>query len=374
MRLDRTTVPLVPRTTGNCLDLAIRFFSSHIQHIGEIWLSVALPAGLLAYLLSVQLEMDVRLTLSVLYFATVPLGVLMVAGTSRALFGDSFVPASNVKGDGLSFGGLVLKVSDGMSVVLFGVLVVDHVVELLGPGLLPSEEIQFAVIGLLLLSLAVRLVLMTVRYSRSVPKMWRVLAMGFLRRLVIGIGPALMLFTQHIGLIFLGIGLSLIAVYGYVRSSFQPEAVFLAAIDRELRSRNTKDLLKSEGIDLLVRGCKILSFCYLMSLVLFITVDFGSELLLGFPILFGRLADVLPDPTDSDNFIASIFKVGSELVAFALGDPLALAAFTTVVLIAYPIGRLAWFFCYIDLRVRRDLWDLELQFQLEAQQLERRTA
>ena len=41
-----------------------------------------------------------------------------------------------------------------------------------------------------------------------------------------------------------------------------------------------------------------------------------------------------------------------------------------VAFLVYPIGRLAWFFCYIDVRVRRDCWDMELSIIQEAERLE----
>ena len=55
---------------------------------------------------------------------------------------------------------------------------------------------------------------------------------------------------------------------------------------------------------------------------------------------------------------------------FFWGDPVVVTAVLAVALLVYPIGRLAWFFCYIDVRVRRDCWDMELQMLQEAERLE----
>jgi hypothetical protein len=52
-----------------------------------------------------------------------------------------------------------------------------------------------------------------------------------------------------------------------------------------------------------------------------------------------------------------------------LRDPRCLTVFAAAVMLVYPIVRLAWFFCYIDLRVRRDCWDMELLFRQEARRL-----
>lgn len=38
--------------------------------------------------------------------------------------------------------------------------------------------------------------------------------------------------------------------------------------------------------------------------------------------------------------------------------------------LASPIIRLAWFFCYLDQRIRNECWDLELQYRVEAGRLE----
>lgn len=40
----------------------------------------------------------------------------------------------------------------------------------------------------------------------------------------------------------------------------------------------------------------------------------------------------------------------------------------------FPIVRLAWFFCYLDQRIRNECWDLDLQFQMESARLEGRSA
>ena len=38
--------------------------------------------------------------------------------------------------------------------------------------------------------------------------------------------------------------------------------------------------------------------------------------------------------------------------------------------IPFPIVRLAWFFCYLDQRIRNEFWDLDLQFREEAVRLQ----
>jgi hypothetical protein len=51
-------------------------------------------------------------------------------------------------------------------------------------------------------------------------------------------------------------------------------------------------------------------------------------------------------------------------------SPGALALFAACWLAGTVFVRLAWLFAYVDVRIRRDLWDLELQFVQEARRLE----
>jgi hypothetical protein len=55
---------------------------------------------------------------------------------------------------------------------------------------------------------------------------------------------------------------------------------------------------------------------------------------------------------------------------FLWSDPIVVTAALAVAFLVYPIGRLAWFFCYMDVRVRRDCWDMELLIIQEAERLD----
>lgn len=371
MNFEKTTIPLIPRTTSNCLDLAIKFYRQHFDHIGELCLSVALPSGFLVYLLSVRLEMDVRLTICVLYFATLPLGVLLIAGSTRAVFGESFTPPRESSTKTARFSRTAMRLADGLSVVLFLTIVFDYLAERLGTDLLPTERFQLAVVGMLIFTLSLRLVLLMIRYARFSPGLIGVLLSGFFRRLAMAIGPGLVMFGEGAFLVILGLGTSLITLVFLVRTSFQPEVKFLSRLDRHLGARQAKKLMKSESGDLFLRSCWIGLFCMLVTFTVFLTVDRGCEILLGFPILWGRLVDVLPTADQYDGVFPYAVEFTVEVIQFAMSDSRALTVLTAVVMLVYPIGRLAWFFCYLDVRVRRDLWDLELQFHQAAEQLER---
>ena len=53
-----------------------------------------------------------------------------------------------------------------------------------------------------------------------------------------------------------------------------------------------------------------------------------------------------------------------------LDDPAFLTALQLALWLPYPVVRLAWFFCYLDQRIRNECWDLQLQYRVEAARLE----
>lgn len=280
MRFDRVAVPLVPRSTSNCLDLAVCFLRQHLAPIAGLWASVALPSCLLVYVLVDRYDFKLPLAALVLFFATSPLGVLIMTGAAPCAFGEPF-----------------------------------------------TYRGTWARLG------------------------WRgmgLLAWGLALRGLIAAGLVLFFFP---------------GLYLAVRTGFFVEQAALSKLDRHLHDRRANELLKGEIGDLFARLGTIFIFCSLLWLVMLLTADFLSTHLLGLPILLGRLGlDVayLEDVGDA-------FGYG---LRFLWGDPIVVTAALAVALLVYPIGRLAWFFCYIDVRVRRDCWDMELQIMQEAERLE----
>jgi hypothetical protein len=51
-------------------------------------------------------------------------------------------------------------------------------------------------------------------------------------------------------------------------------------------------------------------------------------------------------------------------------DPLVVSALSATAWLVYPLARLAWFFCYLDARIRKEGWDVELAFRIEAGRLQ----
>ena len=94
-------------------------------------------------------------------------------------------------------------------------------------------------------------------------------------------------------------------------------------------------------------------------LSLFVLADKGVEFFLGVPIFWGRVSSDVP--------AAVLFQEALNLIRY---DPLAITAFHATLWLVYPVARLAWFFCYLDVRIRKECWDVELDFRIEAQRLE----
>jgi hypothetical protein len=280
MRFDQVAIRLVPRSTSNCLDLAVYFLRQHLAPIAALWATVAVPACLVVYVLVERYEFTLPLAVAVFFFATSPLGILIMTGAAPCAFGEPF-----------TFRG------------------------------------TWARLG------------------------WRgmgLLARGFGLRCLIAIGLVLFLFPGW---------------YLAVRTGFFVEQSALSKLARHLHDRRADELLKGEIGDLYFRSASIGMFCALLWWVMLLTADFASSHLLGLPILLGRLGIDL-------TYFKDIWTVIEYIFRFLWSDPIVVTAALAVALLVYPIGRLAWFFCYVDVRVRRDCWDMELQILQEAQRLE----
>src|SRR5258708_20928849 len=120
---------------------------------------------------------------------------------------------------------------------------------------------------------------------------------------------------------------------------------------RHLHDRRADELLKGEIADLFIRSATIALFCGLLWLVLLFTADFASSRLFGFPLLLGRLQVDL-------SYLENFGDVLEYALGFLWGDPIVLTAALAVAFLVYPLGRLASVFCYIDVRLPRDYWDM----------------
>lgn len=367
MNLDQTTVSLEPRRTSGCFDVAVSFFGRHLLELLKLWSYAALPAAVLVYIMSVRSDMDFRLTLVVIYSVTWPLGVLVTAGTSRAVFGERFSPRSEQSGPMVMIR-LIRLVIDLAAVVMGVVVLADVSADMLGTDFVHGQ-VELMWYALLLVFLTARFVLFTIVRARGYPGFWKAFFANGLRRLVIAIGPLLILFPMGTVAVIFGLLLCLVSIFVFIRKSFLSESTFLASLDEQLHGKGVNDLVREEGSSLFFRGMGLLLITMILTLVVFFTVDAACQLLLSYPILIGRLDHVI---TAGSGMMPTggVGETIADSFLFLSRDSRCLTVLTGTTLLVYPIARMAWFFCYIDLRVRRDCWDMELQFQQEARHLE----
>lgn len=280
MRFDLATVPLVPRTTLNCLDVAFAFLRQNFAALAGLWALVAVPACVTTYFYVDRLDGNWLIAVVVFLFATVVLGTFVTTGAALCTFGEQFTIGSTL-----------------------------HRLRWLG---------------------------------------WRLVAEGALWRLLTVIG--------------LPFGL-VPGAYVAVRTGFSVEKRVLSNLGRHLHDRRTSELLKGEIGDLVVRAVSIILFTVLLWVMLVMTIDFASTYLLGYPILWGRLNLDL-------EYLGGFFAGVGYALGFFWSDPAIVTLGLASAFLAYVPARIAWFFCYIDVRVRRDCWDMELKMLREAERLE----
>jgi hypothetical protein len=140
-----------------------------------------------------------------------------------------------------------------------------------------------------------------------------------------------------------------------VRYGFLAEIILLEQSRGFQFERRTSDLMRGTFFDLLLRFFVVCAFYACLVLSLFTLIDLTSGVVFGIPILFGRL---------TGGFLFD------DLRYLVMHDPLVVTAICASLWLAYPLARLTWFFCYLDTRIRKEAWDIELDFRIEAQRLE----
>lgn len=101
----------------------------------------------------------------------------------------------------------------------------------------------------------------------------------------------------------------------------------------------------------------LMVFWAVLSFGLFLILDFLATYLFNSPIFFEKMFG-------SSRSMEDVF---SQLL---YDDPKVLTAIQLTLWLPFPVIRLAWFFCYLDQRIRNECWDLQLQFRAEAARLE----
>lgn len=139
------------------------------------------------------------------------------------------------------------------------------------------------------------------------------------------------------------------------------EVMFLERTPVNQVSQRLSWLVKGGGYSRnLGRLITITAFWIIFAFGLFLIFDLGSNWIFNMPIFAGTIA---PGPDRWDALVSRI-----------IDDPIVVIILQLALWVTFPIVRLAWFFCYLDQRIRNECWDLELQFRVETVRLEEQLA
>ena len=138
------------------------------------------------------------------------------------------------------------------------------------------------------------------------------------------------------------------------RFGFLSEVLLLEQLRGFRVGKRLEEILRNSFVEACGRYLAILGFSLAVVVVLFLFVDLGSQLLFGVPIFVSKVS------------WAIAFSDVSNLLSY---DPLLMAVLGAVWWLVYPLARLAWFFCYLDARIRKEGWDVEIAFRVEARRI-----
>lgn len=352
-----------PRTVNQSLDLAFRYVGRFLVGILGMWLLIAFPTTALVYVFARFGDIDLRWVAILIYFASLPLGVLVINDAVPRVFGRSPQDPVMQPGDSRSgaFGLSVILVILGLG----GAFLAENLGDRLG---LTFTARAWSIWGGIGLAGSVVIIMALISVARSQRIDWRTGQMFFLSlclRSVCALGPALMLFPpfRDWRLALVLILTTIPGIWLALRTGFLLEQTCLSRLDPALQGDQVREILKEETGELFGRATWMAQFSLLVWGVLFISVDALASLIFRTPLFLGRL-DELPRGAEVGEHIQHAWGL-------LITDPLILSTLTATALLVYIVNRLAWFFCYIDIRVRRDCWDLELKMLQTTRRLAR---
>lgn len=151
--------------------------------------------------------------------------------------------------------------------------------------------------------------------------------------------------------------LTLLPLHFLLRIAFLPEVLVLERLTGSRAGLRLRELRRTHYLTLAIRSQVLMFFGFLVAISLFTVLEHGSRLLLGTSLISGE--------TTSDLALSV-----EEILDRLRYHPVLLCALQATLWISYPLARIAWFFCYLDRRIRREGWDAELDFRVEARRLE----
>ena len=162
--------------------------------------------------------------------------------------------------------------------------------------------------------------------------------------------PAARFVSALIGSMCLG----LLSVPVATRYGFLSEVLILEQLRGSRALKRLEEILRNSFLEACGRYATILAFTFCVGLTLFLLFDLGAQFLFATPILMAKVS----------------WAVAAEDIANLLAyDPLLVGALSTTWWLVYPLARLAWFFCYLDARVRKEGWDVEIELRVEARRM-----
>ncbi|MGH9337745.1 MAG: hypothetical protein ACRD21_28670, partial [Vicinamibacteria bacterium] len=138
------------------------------------------------------------------------------------------------------------------------------------------------------------------------------------------------------------------------RYGFLSEVLVLERLRGFRIGKRLEEILRHNHAEACGRYFAIALFALLVSTVIFVFLDLGSQFLFGAPIFIAKVSWAV-----AYDDVTNLFSY----------DPLLLIALASTWWLVYPLARIAWFFCYLDARVRKEGWDVEIAFRVEARRL-----
>jgi hypothetical protein len=138
------------------------------------------------------------------------------------------------------------------------------------------------------------------------------------------------------------------------RVGFLSEVVVLEQLRGTRIGNRLAEIPRGSFLELCGRYLAIASFAAVLAAILFLFADLTGQFLFGVPVLLARIS------------WAVAFEDFGNLLSY---DPLLVATLAATWWIVYPLARLAWFFSYLDARIRREGWDVEIAFRVEARRI-----
>lgn len=363
--IERVTIPLRPRLPSGCCDLAVMFYGRHVGPALRLWLAVAGPAVAFVYGFGRFVGTDLSLAIVTGMIVSKQLGLLTVAATVRVTFGETFERPETGGMARQTRAGRLRVLARGLVTIAaasaVGVLIAATLDDAYGTGRLAvlGNESAAAVVLLATAALLTRsqIFLMT-RHAPTAP-VRNGMVFGTLTRVLLAAPLALLFFgeTWVAGAVIAIFWLPIAAAIA-MRRSFEAERRALSEIDPALHTPQADAALGFN--DMSGPAFTIAAAAAGLSLVALSAVEFAFAT----AGLSGPISGPVGDSLDFE-----FFEPG--LAFSALGrSPLFTASALAAGLFAYQIGRIAWHFAYLDARVRRDCWDMELLLAREAKRLE----